>query len=233
MKPKFYKQYVMIEWDSVMNLNLDLIKPLFNLIRQTGFVPKIFTFRKKEQDNHDIFEHFEEQDILFSGNKQKKDMLIDNGLKEKDIAYWIENDFSNVVDKNDLSHLSTLINQDNLDNVKSVYKELEKTENKYVLIDWDETMSLNSQFAERFFDLFKRFGFIPKIYTARKELDDNSDIFLWINKEDVIFSNRKQKKDTLYLNGIPDKDIAFWLDDMPSAIINKQDFYNLFFYFND
>lgn len=230
-QPKFDNNYVLVDWDGVLSQNKELIKPLFNLLKQLSFIPKVFSQRKKEDDNKDIFEFFNESEVLFSEGYQKKDMIHANGLKFKEISYWIESDFRSVVDKEDLDKVLSLINNSNNEESKEPLSD-STTDVKYVMIDWDETMSLNPDFTFRFFSLFKNNKFIPKIFTARKESDDNSDIFLWVDKEDVLFANRTQKKDALKNYNISIDDVAFWLDDTPSAIINKNDFYYLYSYYN-
>lgn len=229
-QPKFVSKTVLIEWDGVLSLNTQMIKPLFILLKQTGVTPKVMTFRNKEEDNSDIFEHLSENEVLFSDKQQKKDAIHRNDLKHNNVAYWIENDFRNVVDTEDLDKLSLLIN--NGEQSPEISIEGNKVDKPYVFLDWDDTMSLRPDFVERFFHLFKEHGFTPKIFTARKEADDNSDIFLWVDESEVIFSNRKQKKDRMIELGIKEEDVAFWLDDSPRDIIAIKDYYYLFPYYN-
>jgi hypothetical protein len=103
---------------------------------------------------------------------------------------------------------------------------------QYVMLDYDNTVSLNPQMFLQIFDLLKRCGFIPKICTARHEDFDNSDIFLWFDEKDVIFCNGEQKKDVLYRHGIKRKEVAFWIDDKPAAIVDKEDLHGLLWYLN-
>lgn len=104
---------------------------------------------------------------------------------------------------------------------------------KYVMIDWDETMSLKPAMVKPLFALMESFGFTPKIFTFRKESGDNSDIFMYVKQEDVFFSDGEQKKDAmLFKYGIKSKDVAFWIDDNPAAIVDKEDMYNLLPYLN-
>lgn len=104
---------------------------------------------------------------------------------------------------------------------------------QYVMIDFDDTVSLNPQMFLQVFDLLSRCGFTPKICTARGEHCDNEDIFLWFDKTDVIFCDGRQKKDVLIENGIKRKEVAFWIDDNPSAIVDKEDICSLMGYFNN
>lgn len=108
-----------------------------------------------------------------------------------------------------------------------------KIQKKYVMIDWDDTMSLNPNMVKPLFALFSQFGFIPKIFTARKESDDNSDIFIYVEKDDVLFADREQKKNAaLFKYGIKNADIAFWIDDLPTSIIDSEDVGNMLFLIN-
>lgn len=231
MQPSWDSEYVLIEWDGVLSLDVTMVKPLFNLLRQMKFTPKVFTMRNKSDDNSDIFEHIEERNVLFSNGEQKKDMIHSNGLKHKEVSYWIDSEFLNIVDKEDLDVLSSLVNNPN---TPAIFKDetLSSSKKKYVMIDWDETMSLRSDFTFRFFSLFETKGFIPKILTARNEDDDNDDLLLWVDKKDVIFANRQQKKEILEKNGILLSDVAFWLDDTPSAIVSRDDFLKKLSYYN-
>lgn len=229
-QPKFTQKKVLIEWDGVLSLNPKMTKPLFNLLKQTGVDPTVLSFRKESNDNSDIFEYIEKDKVLFSNYQQKKDVLQKNNIKTDHLAYWIESDFRNVVDKENIDKLSSLLNNGfkSPDEPKSA-----SIEKPYVFLDWDETMSLRPDFTERFFHLFKEHGFTPKIFTARREKYDNSDIFLWVDEKDVLFANGKQKKDAMAELGINVDDVAFWLDDSPQDIIAIKDFYYLFSYYND
>lgn len=104
---------------------------------------------------------------------------------------------------------------------------------KYVMIDWDETLSLNTDMVKVLFNVFQQFGFIVKVFTARYENKDNSDIFIHVNKEDVFFADGKQKKDALLFKyQIPERRVAFWIDDNPAAIVDKEDLHGLLSYLN-
>lgn len=107
-----------------------------------------------------------------------------------------------------------------------------KLNKKYVMVDWDQTMGESPEMVKPLFALLKRFGYTPKILTARYENDDNLDIFQWVDKDDVLFSNRQQKKDVLLDFGIKRSDVAFWIDDQPSSIVDKEDLHSLLFYLN-
>lgn len=229
-QPRFSTKYVLIEWDGVLSRNTQLVKPLFNLLKQTGVTPKIFTFRKKDGDNSDIFKHAKESDVLFSDGEQKRDAIHRNNMKFSEITYWIESDFRNVVDRENIDKLTTLRNN-GLESPEAPTGD--KKEKPYVFLDWDETMSLRPDFTTRFFHLFEEFGFTPKIFTSRKEKNDNSDMFLYVNEDDVFFANGKQKKDAMSEFGIKDEDVAFWLDDSPQDIIAIKDYFYLFYYYND
>lgn len=229
-QPKFSTKYVFIEWDGVLDINTQLVKPLFNLLKQTGVTPKVFTFRKKVADNSDIFHHVKESDVLFSDGEQKRDAIHRNNMKFSQVAYWIESDFRNVVDRENIDKLTTLRNN-GLESPEAPIGETK--EKKYVFLDWDETMSLRPDFTTRFFHLFEELGFTPKIFTSRKEKGDNSDLFLYVDEKDVFFANRKQKKDAMFELGIKDEDVAFWLDDSPQDIIAIKDYFYLFNYYND
>lgn len=226
-QPSFESRFVLVEWDGVLDINPKLAKPLFNLLRQLGFSPKLYTYRNKNDDNNVIFNYIDPNDVLFSNGKQKKDTLLENNIKLKNVSYWIDSAFENIVDKNDLSSVSYLLNKDNT-------PILESSGNRYVFIDWDDTMSLKPDFTFRFFALFEEFGFIPKIFTARNESDDNSDIFLYVDEDNVLFADREQKYTALVNKyNISRDDVAFWLDDSPSAIIDKKDFILNYSYFVD
>lgn len=107
-----------------------------------------------------------------------------------------------------------------------------KIEKKYVMIDFDDTASLNPEVFKQIIILLQTMGLEVRIYTARKETRDNSDIFIWFNKEIVLFSNGKQKKDALWDYGIKRSQVAFWIDDSPEAIVDKEDIGNLLGYLN-
>ncbi len=94
---------------------------------------------------------------------------------------------------------------------------------KYVMIDWDETMSLNPSMVAPLFALFSNYGFKPMIFTYRRESGDNDDIFAYVKESDVLFSDHQQKKDALSKYGILKSQVAFWIDDNPSAIVDKMD----------
>lgn len=228
-QPKLDSRYVMIEWDNTMSLNPKMVKPLFTMLKQIGFSPKIFVSRNKTDDNSDLLKWVEESDVLYSNGEQKKDAVHSNGLKHKNISYWIDNDFLNVVDKEDLDVLSNYVNSpEDLDN-----KKVFDNKDKYVFLDWDDTMSLRPDFAIRFLELFRSFGFKSKIFTARKESSDNSDIFLWVEESDVFFSNRKSKKESLSDYNLSLDNVAFWLDDLPHTVISKDDFFTKLSYYNN
>ena len=228
-QPKLSKKYVLVEWDGVLNRNTKLIKPFFMLLKQTGVVPKVFTFRNENDDNSDLLEHFKKEEVLFSNGNQKRDVLFQNGIKSKEVAYWVESDFRNVVDKENLDKLSSLLNNGQRSGEQVESQNLEKP---YVFLDWDHTMSLRPDFTERFFYLFKEYGFNPKVFTSRYKDKDNSDLLLWVNEEDIFFADMKQKKDRLDELNISEADVAFWLDDSPQDFVAVRDFYYLFSYYN-
>lgn len=95
-------------------------------------------------------------------------------------------------------------------------------ENKYVMVDWDDTMSLSPEHFQQIFKLFEDMQLIPMVITARHP-SDSSDIYAWVNEDRVIFCNGKQKKDVLTEHGIEKNQVAFWVDDSPEAIISKSD----------
>lgn len=107
-----------------------------------------------------------------------------------------------------------------------------KLENKYVMLDFDETASINPEKFIQIIHIIESMGLIVKVFTARNENGDNSDIFTWFNKEKVLFANGQQKKDALWDHGIRRDQVAFWIDDSPSAIVDKEDIGNLMGYFN-
>ncbi|MEX0290530.1 MAG: hypothetical protein AB3N14_15605 [Flavobacteriaceae bacterium] len=75
-------------------------------------------------------------------------------------------------------------------------------------------------------------GLEVRIITARNEELDNSDLLTWVEASKVIFANGRQKKDVLFDHGIKRNQVAFWIDDQPSAIVDKEDICNLMYYFN-
>ncbi|AUR92289.1 hypothetical protein NVP1170O_176 [Vibrio phage 1.170.O._10N.261.52.C3] len=103
----------------------------------------------------------------------------------------------------------------------------------YVMIDWDDTASLNPYMFKELFLMLGSNGFIPKICTARGEHFDNEDIFEHFSPNEVIFCNGQQKKDILHLHDIKRSEVAFWIDDSPEAIVDKEDLGNLMWYFNN
>lgn len=227
MQPSFNSRYVLIDWETVLSPNPKMAKHLFNLLMQMGFSPKVTTYRKSTQDNNDIFNVVDPNDVLFSNNKQKKDSLSDNNIKLSDVSYWIDGAFENIVDKSDLSKVSHLLSVENTPVIESKGV-------KYVMIDWDETMSLKPDFTFRFFALFEEMGFVPKIFTARNETSDNSDLLLWVDEKDILFADREQKMTALVNKyNISRDDVAFWLDDSPVAVIDKKDVVYNYSYFVD
>lgn len=92
---------------------------------------------------------------------------------------------------------------------------------KYVMIDYDETISLNPIMFKQIFNLLQRCHFKPTICTARsKDACDNSDIAVHFNLDDVIFCDGRQKEDVLRELHILKK-VAFWIDDNPNAIVSE------------
>ncbi len=87
----------------------------------------------------------------------------------------------------------------------------------YVMIDWDETMSLSPETFLAIFQLFKEIQLKPMVITLRSP-NDSDDILSWVDKSDVIFTSGKQKKDALVEAGIKVDQVAFWIDDAPETI---------------
>lgn len=231
-------KYVLIEWDGVLSENPEMVFPLLNLLNRLKYKTKIFTFRNESDNNSDIFSYLNEKDVFFSNKTSKKDLIHSFGLKHKKIAYWIDSEFRNIVDKEDLEKMLQLINSPDFDKektlseIKAPKKEVPEDFKKYVMIDWDDTMSRSAEYTARFFALFERFGYTPKIFTARNDDGDNYDILAHVDKANILYANRKQKKEALSDYDIHIDEVAFWLDDMPSAVISKADFYKSFSYFN-
>lgn len=107
-----------------------------------------------------------------------------------------------------------------------------KFEERYVMIDFDDTASLSPEKFLQIIPIFESMGLTVRIFTARNESGDNSDIFSWFDKSMVLFSNREQKKDALWNYRIKRSQVAFWIDDSPSAIVDKEDLGSLLSYLN-
>lgn len=92
---------------------------------------------------------------------------------------------------------------------------------KYVLIDYDDTYSLNPHVFGKIWQLLEGAGFLVMCCTARSKTEcDNADLYQHISEEKVFFCEGYQKKEYLENNfGIKETDIAFWIDDFPESIV--------------
>ncbi|MGD1524120.1 hypothetical protein [Vibrio owensii] len=92
---------------------------------------------------------------------------------------------------------------------------------KYVLVDYDDTFSLNPELFKKIWELLQSAGFIVKCCTARSKIDcDNSDLLEHISENDVFFCEGYQKREYLEKTyNIGASDIAFWIDDFPESIV--------------
>ncbi len=93
--------------------------------------------------------------------------------------------------------------------------------NKLVLIDFDDTFSLDPELFKKIWLLLEQSGFKVMCCTARSKEDvDNQDIYQHIKKENVLFCEGYQKREFLESEfKITSKDIAFWIDDFPESIV--------------
>lgn len=230
MQPQFDKRYVMIDWDDTASLNPQMFLQIFSILKENNFTPKIFTARKEIENNEDIFLWFKKEDVLFSNGQQKKDAMFDYRIFNNDVSFWIDDQPQNIVDKEDLDRIKHMFTEP--ENVLDLKYKVDKDSRPFIMIDWDETMSLNPEMFLKIIDLFSRLRYNVKIFTARRSTQDNSDIFAYVDKKDVLFAEREPKIDALQFYGIKEKNVAFWIDDMPSAIINKKYLIQLLGYLN-
>lgn len=89
-----------------------------------------------------------------------------------------------------------------------------------ILLDFDDTASLNTSLFSKLFETFRDAGFHIIICTSRSENDPlNSEIYSAFPGETIVFCEGFQKMDTLIKLGINPESIAFWIDDKPSSIV--------------
>lgn len=92
---------------------------------------------------------------------------------------------------------------------------------KYVLIDWDDTFSLDGPMFVDIVSRLEKGGFVVKVCTARSSSDPtNVQILKYFKPEGIIFCEGEQKKEFIERHNILNLDeVAFWIDDNPESIV--------------